>query len=111
MDAQESVAAPGQHYSGSNRIPNIKQFMERLDKDKKGRDAKIDSEVTGGAKTSSSASEATAHQEGQRRRGTNRRTVRDPVTGKDVEIDDNDGSLLKEAEDPHVRPPPHSSHS
>lgn len=110
MDAQESVAAPGQHYSGSNRIPNIKQFMERLDKDKKGRDAKIDSEATG-AKTSSSTGEATPHQEGQRRRGTNRRTVRDPVTGKDVEIDDNDGSLLKEAEDPHVRPSPHPSHS
>lgn len=102
MDAQETVAAPGQHYSGSNRIPNIKQFMERLDKDKKDRDAKIDSGATG-AKPNPSASEPTQHQDGQRRRGTNRRTVRDPVTGKDVEIDDNDGSLLKEAEDPHVR--------
>lgn len=89
----------GQHYSGNNRIPNIKQFMERLDREKKDRDAKIDSELK---QSKQPGGEVKAHQQDTRTRGKNRRTVRDPVTGKDVEIDDIDGSMLKSVEDPHV---------
>ncbi|KAF3766377.1 hypothetical protein M406DRAFT_277269 [Cryphonectria parasitica EP155] len=100
MDTKETVSQPGQHYSGSNRIPNIKQFMERLDTEKKGRDAKIDEESKQTRKTG--GSEAKAHEETGQRRGKNRRTVRDPVTGKDVEIDDMDSSLMKNTEDPHL---------
>lgn len=86
---QKATPATG-HYSGSNRIPNIKQFMENLDKDKKDRDAKLD---TG---------EVRAHVDGKQKQGKNRRTVRDPVTGQDVEIDDVDAATVEAAKDPHV---------
>ena len=90
----------GQHYSGANRIPNIKQFMESLDKDKKNRDAQIDANLK---KNKAAGTEVKEHKEGQApRHGKNRRTVRDPVTGKDVEIDDIDSSMMKSAQDPHV---------
>lgn len=94
---------PGQHYSGSNRIPNIKQFMERLDKDKSQRDAKIDAEASGAHTQNKNAQgEVREHQNGQRKQGNNRRVVRDPITGKDVEIDDIDDSMLESTRDPHV---------
>lgn len=99
MDTQEHVVPSGQHYSGQNRIPNIKQFMENLDRDKKQRDAHIDSQVT---KNQQNNGEVKPHQNSTQRQGKNRRTVRDPVTGNDVEIDDLDGSMIKEVEDPHV---------
>lgn len=102
MDAQETVVPSGQHYSGANRIPNIKQFMEKLDRDKKDRDAQIDQQSNQQKK---SPSEVQAHQSSSQKQGKNRRTVRDPVTGKDVEIDDIDGSMMKEVQDPHVRFP------
>lgn len=92
MSAQQTAGASptAGHYSGTNRIPNIKQFMENLDKDKKERDAKID---TG---------EVRAHQDGKQKQGKNRRMVRDPVTGQDVEIDDVDEAYVKATKDPHV---------
>jgi hypothetical protein len=98
MDTEETVVPSGQHYSGTNRIPNIKQFMERLDRDKKKRDALIDDEL----KKSEEAGEAVDHTEIARKVGKNRRTVRDPVTGRDVEIDDIDGSFMKAVKDPKV---------
>lgn len=100
MDQQETVVPSGQHYSGANRIPNIKQFMESLDKDKKNRDAQIDANLK---KNKAAGTEVKEHKEGQApRHGKNRRTVRDPVTGKDVEIDDIDSSMMKSAQDPHL---------
>lgn len=98
MDTQEHVVPSGQHYSGQNRVPNIKQFMEHLDRDKKNRDAQID--ISGQGK--GNGDEVKAHQDAGQKRGKNRRTVRDPVTGKDVDIDDMDGSMVNEAQNPHV---------
>jgi len=74
--------------------------MESLDKEKRERDAQIDASL---AKTNRRAGEVTDHQEPSKRPGKNRRTVRDPVTGKDVEIDDIDSSYAKAAKDPQVR--------
>lgn len=99
MDTQETVVPSGGHYSGANRIPNIKQFMEKLDRDKKDRDAQIDNQAKQQGKTPSEVQE---HQASSRKQGKNRRVVRDPVTGKDVEIDDIDDSMLKAVDDPHV---------
>lgn len=100
MDVDEHVVPSGQHYSGRNRVPNIKQFMENLDRDKKQRDAQIDSKLQ--TSQDGAGGEVKAHTNTSPRRGKNRRTVRDPVTGKDVEIDDIDGSMVKEANDPHL---------
>lgn len=88
---------PGNNYSGTHKVPNIKQFMESLDRDKRERDAKIDQSKQG--------SEAVQHQPAERKVGKNRRTVHDPVTGKDVEIDDMDGDILKSVENPMVGNP------
>lgn len=106
MDPNETVVPSGGHYSGSNRIPNIRQFMERLDQEKKDRDAKIDDEAKQRGKAPAKTSaEVKAHNETTQKQGKNRRTVRDPVTGKNVEIDDMDGDMMKAAQDPQVRPP------
>lgn len=100
MDVQEHVYPSGQHYSGANRIPNIKQFMEGLDRDKKKRDAEIEAEPK---KDKTATGEVKPHRTASQKQGKNRRTVRDPVTGKDVEIDDIDSATVKAAKDPHVR--------
>lgn len=99
-DRNENVYPPGQHYSGAHRVPNIKQFVESLDRDKKHRDAKIDQE----AALQPTANEAVQHPETSRKMGKNRRTVRDPVTGRDVQIDDFDNSIMKTVENPMVSP-------
>lgn len=97
---QQEHRAPAGHYSGSNRIPNIKQFMEGLDKDKRDRDAKIDAQKK---QNNHGESEVKAHHD-DKPKGNNRRTVRDPVTGKDVEIDDIGPEMVKAVDDPHVSP-------
>jgi hypothetical protein len=96
-DPNEAVYPPGHNYSGTHKVPNIKQFMDSLDREKKERDAKIDQRRQ--------QSEAVQHQATDRKVGKNRRTVHDPVTGKDVEIDDMDGDILKSVEDPKVGNP------
>jgi hypothetical protein len=102
MNTDEKVYPSGQHYSGSNRIPNIKQFVESLDKQKKDRDAQIDAQQQPGHGEGEARDHVPAD---QRKPGKNRRTVRDPMTGKDVEIEDIDDHHMKAAEEPMVRPP------
>ena len=36
MNTGDHVAPSGQHYSGTNRVPNIQQFMDQLDAEEKG---------------------------------------------------------------------------
>ncbi|KAL8346560.1 hypothetical protein RB598_000453 [Gaeumannomyces tritici] len=109
-DIQETVIPSGQHYSGAHRVPNIKQFMASLDKQKKERDAQI--EARGGDLQNGTATEAApdgeaiAHSDSPGRNiGKNRRTVRDPITGNDVEIADVDSSLMKKAKNPQLSVP------
>ncbi|KAI0121549.1 hypothetical protein F4776DRAFT_221402 [Hypoxylon sp. NC0597] len=91
----------GGHYSGSNRVPNIKEFAASLDRNKKERDAKIDAELKANKKNKG-ITEHTNDPEAHRRRG---RVVTDPVTGKEVTIDDVDSSFLKAVEEPHLSVP------
>ncbi|KAM7188049.1 hypothetical protein V8F33_010906 [Rhypophila sp. PSN 637] len=88
-DPDEKVYPAGQPYSGRNRVPNIKQFVESLDRDKKRRDAQVES--------------ASAHV--PTKPGKNRRTVRDPVTGKDVEIEDITSHHMDAAHNPKLTVP------
>lgn len=107
-DQNETVVPSGQHYSGRNRIPNIKQFVEQLDREKRDRDAVIDAHEkdkhTNKKAHGKNAGEVSDHVE-DRQKPKNRRTVRDPVTGKDVEIDDIDSSLMKKVKDPKLSVP------
>ena len=86
------------HYSGRNRVPNVKEFMASLDSDKKARDAKIDSN----SKNNNQVGEAKQHHN-EPRSAKNARTVRDPVTGKDVKIQDADISFEEAVDNPQVR--------
>jgi hypothetical protein len=114
MNTDEKVYPSGQHYSGQNRIPNIKQFVESLDKQKRERDAQIDSQQNqanraGKGGDNDGNGEAKDHVPvGHGKPGKNRRTVRDPMTGKDVEIEDISSEHMKAAEEPMVSfPLPH----
>ena len=100
MDKEEVTVPGGQPYSGRNRIPNIKQFMENLDRDKRERDAKID---TLRKQEGHPRVDAQEHHNFTGPAGKNRRTTRDPVTGKEVEVDDVDSSHVKAAQNPKVR--------
>ncbi|KAK0386888.1 hypothetical protein NLU13_5201 [Sarocladium strictum] len=102
MNIDEHVApSGGQHYSGQNRVPNIQEFMEQLDKEKKDRDAEIDQQL----KQNKAYGEVQDHHNDRQRRKAKHRTVRDPVTGKDVEIRDTQLSYEEAVENPQLSIP------
>lgn len=91
MSAGQEQHAPGGHYSGRNRIPNIQEFVASLDRDKKTRDAQIDAS----ANPNASNNGVPDHKpEPIRKQG---RIVTDPVTGNNVEIADVDADFMKAA--------------
>lgn len=78
-------------------MPNIQEFMNRLDAEKKQRDAEIDNQL----KSNKRNPDVKLHKnEILERRG--QRKVRDPVTGKDVEIRDADMDFEEAVENPQV---------
>lgn len=90
----------GQNYSARNRVPNVQEFMQRLDAEKKQRDAEIDNQL----KANKRNPDVKIHKnELLKRKATGQRKVRDPVTGKDVEIQDADMDFEEAVENPQVR--------
>ena len=71
--------------------------MQRLDADKKKRDAEIDADLK---RNKRNPDVKTHRNELSKQKGT--RTVRDPVTGKDVEIRDADMDFTEAVENPQV---------
>lgn len=126
---EHTVPTGGQHYSGRNRIPNIHEFVAQLDKEKRERDAAIEAEDKEHARIAKEAARqqqqngnATQQQQQQQQnlqdtkdhvpekpKGARKKTktVRDPVTGKDVEIENPKENFKDVVENPHVR----SSHN
>ncbi|KAL5612946.1 hypothetical protein BROUX41_003977 [Berkeleyomyces rouxiae] len=134
MDSKTRVVPSGQHYSGRNRIPNISEFMQRLDQDKIHRDAELENaspnlhqatekpkrgvlssftqnpnaESTPEDDSSSEIptvdGEVSAHVPTKRKK-KGRRTVRDPVTGKDVQIQDIDMNYKHVVDNPKLSVP------
>ncbi|XMA13307.1 hypothetical protein WAI453_006098 [Rhynchosporium graminicola] len=92
MSSNDQKVGPGSHYSGTNPIPNIQQFLESLDIDKKERDKKIDEGLISGEVKDHSASEPGVS-------GT-RKSVTDPTTGRHVEIEDVDKEFMRAVEKP-----------
>ncbi|KAM4066884.1 C2 domain-containing protein [Hirsutella rhossiliensis] len=101
MDVDEHVMPAGQHYSGRNRVPNIQQFVQQLDADKKKRDAAIDADL----KQNNLSSEAKDHRNEEKPRRRDLRTVRDPVTGKDVDIQDAKTDYKEAVDNPQLSIP------
>lgn len=99
MDVQEHK--PAQHYSGRNKVPNIQEFMAQLDSEKKQRDAAIDQELKRNKRTG----EVKEHTNEAKPTRKDTRTVRDPVTGKDVMIRDVKLDFEDAVENPQVSVP------
>jgi Ca2+-dependent lipid-binding protein len=95
-DQQQMTGKP---WSATNKIPNIKQFVAKLDKDKADRDRQIDqSTQQNGADPS-----IVAHKnEVQTKKG---KIVTDPTTGNQVEIEDVGEDFMKAVKDPMLSVP------
>ncbi|KAG5979294.1 hypothetical protein E4U55_005324 [Claviceps digitariae] len=102
MNVDEHVLPSGQHYSGQNRVPNIQQFMDQLDREKQERDAAIDADLE---KNKKQGHEAQDHKNAERAARKDLRTVRDPVTGKDVQIRDVKTDFQDVVENPQMTVP------
>ncbi|QDS73779.1 hypothetical protein FKW77_005419 [Venturia effusa] len=90
--AEQQTTVPGSHYSGTNKIPTINKFLENLDRDKKHRDAEIDqqkgiAELEKNGTAAPSTSGVTPHKNALPQK-QGQKIVHDPVTGKDVVIED-----------------------
>jgi len=99
-DAQQQHA-PGGHYSGSNKIPTINQFIEKLDRDKATRDKQIDEQKR--AKATGATGDAVPHQQASDLHAKeNQQKVTDPTTGKEVVIEDVNKEMVEAAKNPMV---------
>lgn len=93
------IVASGQHYSARNRVPNIQEFMNQLDREKAARDEEIEETL----KDNAAHGETNDHENNE---DTNHRKdarwVRDPVTGGDVQIRDAHLDFEEAADNPKV---------
>ena len=90
----------GTPWSGANKIPNINEFIGKLDKDKAKRDAAIEKHN----EQSNEQQGVTAHQNETRTKTG--KTVTDPVTGHQVVIEDVGKEFMKNVDNPTVGCPP-----
>ncbi|KAL1839756.1 hypothetical protein VTJ49DRAFT_1179 [Mycothermus thermophilus] len=111
-DADETIYPPGHHYSGTHRVPNIQQLVESLDPDKKSRDAAIDhrreqrqDHAAPSSSTPSGGKASPTSDQNTKSSSKNRRTVHDPVTGREVEIEDISSHHLKAVSEPKITVP------
>jgi len=89
----------GKPWSGTNRIPNIKEFVGGLDKEKARRDKEIDEQNSAASKQD----KVTAHKnEKKEEKG---KVVTDPVTGKQVVIADVGKKYMKNVDNPQLSVP------
>jgi len=91
MDQQQKTGKP---WSASNPIPNIKQFFEKLDPDKMARDAEIDNRLA-------QQHDAVVPHVNDRLPKKDKK-VTDPVTGKEVVIENVGRDFMKAVKDPRV---------
>lgn len=81
-------------------MPDIKTFIQSLDRDKRARDQQLDeSNKTSHAKSN----EARPHQATNAGKEGTLKTVHDPTTGREVQIEDVDANFMKSVKEPQVR--------
>ena len=98
-------AGPAGHWSGQNKIPTVGQFLERLDKGKKERDQQLDENSKARQQKLGGGSDVQAHQNEVKKPSENQQTVTDPVTGKQVVIEDVNKEYMKNVENPTLSVP------
>ncbi|KAL2001374.1 hypothetical protein VTN02DRAFT_1842 [Thermoascus thermophilus] len=99
---------PGSHWSARNPVPTIQKFVEKLDKDKKERDRKIDEAKKQKAQEHErDRSRDDAAGKGERASVSSQRSrkVMDPTTGREVEIEDVGEDFANSAKDPKLTVP------
>ncbi|KAL8952918.1 MAG: hypothetical protein Q9222_001208 [Ikaeria aurantiellina] len=113
MADQQQQHRPGGYYSGNvasiilehrsckNKIPDIKTFVQNLDKDKRERDQQLDES----RKANQGKADAKPHVESKAGKEGTRKTVHDPTTQKEVQIEDVDADFMKAVEDPQLTVP------
>lgn len=90
----------GKPWSAANPIPNIKQFVERLDKDKAERDHQIDEQHRPAKQQNGDPVPHTNEP-----RSTGGKTVTDPTTGNQVVIENVGKDFMNAVEDPILSVP------
>jgi Ca2+-dependent lipid-binding protein len=102
---QQQQTAPGGHYSGYNPVPTVKEFMDKLDVGKKDRDQELDSKakLTKSSTVQTNASSTSKAPELKAKRG--QKIVTDPVTGKDIVIENAKKSTVDDVTDPKLTVP------
>ena len=105
--ADQQQQRSGKPWSGTNRIPNIKEFVTNLDKEKAQRDKAIDDQHLGRSQTLEYSSEVTPHRNEKPKKAG--KQVTDPVTGKQVVIADVAKEDMARADNPKARRDPSSS--
>jgi hypothetical protein len=97
MDGHPQQQQSGKPWSGTNKIPNIHEFVTKLDKEKAQRDKEIDTQIS----TANKQDKVTPHKnEKKEEKG---KTVTDPVTGRQVVIADVGKKYMKNVDNPQVR--------
>jgi len=100
--AADEKRAPGGHYSGRNPIPNIQRFIESLDSDKRNRDREIEKQLQA---TRTNLDVVDHKEEKPSAANNNRKTVTDPTTGNQVQIENVDKDFMKAVENPMLSVP------
>lgn len=91
----------GKPWSGTNKIPNIKEFVAKLDKDKAARDQAL---ANNGEHSQAASHEVTPHKNEKTK--AEGETVTDPVTGNKVVIANVGKEYMERADNPTVRAKP-----
>lgn len=105
-EQQQQQSGPGGFYSGQNKIPNIKEFVQNLDKEKAQRDKELDERKRAnenarahGEEVPPEAQDHQVHEMGVK--GTQKQ-VTDPTTGRQVVIEDVNKETMENVKDPMV---------
>ncbi len=98
--AEAQQQKSGKPWSGTNRIPNIKEFVAGLDKNKSERDKAIDAAAAG--QQANYSTEVTPHKNEPAKKAG--KSVTDPVTGNEVVIADVGKEYMQRADNPQVGP-------
>jgi len=97
---QDEQHMPGGYYSGRNKIPTIRQFVDNLDRDKRHRDKEI--EQARKVQAAALANGDAVPHKNEQRLNDDQKIVRDPTTGHNVAIENVDKEYMENAKNPMV---------
>jgi len=92
--------------AGHNKIPDIKTFVQNLDREKRDRDQTLDQQrKEEQQRNARGGSDVEPHRQTKAGKPGTFKTVTDPTTGNQVQIEDVDKDFMKAAEDPMLSVP------